>query len=102
MAGDAPAMRGGEDLLGRDVGVAGDAVLGGGSAALPFMAIGEADGEVHAVTGVMQRAEALAVEPVGSCPQRRIVFVPSGNGAILIDPRGREDRIRELAHRDVL
>ena len=43
MAADAPAMRRGEDFLGRNIGVAGDPVLRRRSAALPFMAIGKPD-----------------------------------------------------------
>src|SRR4051794_32010030 len=59
MAVDAPAMRRGEDLFGRDIGVAADAVLGERSAAFPFMAVGEPDGEVSARSRVLERAETL-------------------------------------------
>ena len=48
MALDAQRMRRGEDLLARDVGVADDAVLGARGAALPFVPVGEADGEIGA------------------------------------------------------
>ena len=46
-----PRMRRGEDFLGRDIGVAGDAVLGGRGAALPFMAIGKTDRQIGARAG---------------------------------------------------
>ncbi len=45
---DAQRVRRGEYLFGRDVGIAGDAVLGGGFASEPFMAIGQAECEVGA------------------------------------------------------
>ena len=48
MAADAPAMRRGEDFLGRDIGVAGDAVPGGRGAAFPFVAVGKPDRQVGA------------------------------------------------------
>ena len=93
-----PAMRRGEDFLGRDVGVAGDAVLGGRGAAFPFMAVGEADRQVGAGTGIMQRAEALAVEPVGALAQHRIVLPQAAIGA-LADRRARPRRSRPRACR---
>ena len=70
---DAPRMRRGEHFLGRDVGVAGDAVLGGRGAALPFMAVGQPDRQIGARSGEVQRGEALAVQPVGALAQRGIV-----------------------------
>src|SRR3954453_10156692 len=68
MAVDPPAMRRSEDLFGRNVGVTADAVLGERGAALPFMAVGEPDREVGARSRVLERAETLAVEPVGALP----------------------------------
>ena len=57
MAVDAPCMRRGEDLLGRDVRIAGDAVLGRRGAALPFVAVGKPDRQVGARPGIVQRRE---------------------------------------------
>ena len=54
---DAPGVRRGEDLFGRDVRIAGDAVLGGRGAALPFMAVGKSDRQVRARPGIMQRVK---------------------------------------------
>ena len=102
MAARLAGMRRGEDFLGRDVGVAGDAVLRGRGAALPFMAVGEADREVGAGPGIMQRVKALAVQPVGALAQRRVVLLPGRDGVVLIDARGGEDRVRKFCHRDVL
>jgi hypothetical protein len=94
-------MRRGEDLFGRDVRVAGDAVLGGRGAALPFMAVGEPDGQVGAGPGIMQRMEALAVQPFGPRAQRGVVFLPCRDGAIIVDPGGCENRVRQFRNRDV-
>ncbi len=89
-------MRRGEDFLGRDIGVAGDAVLGGGGAAFPFMAVGEPDREIGARPGIMQRVEALAVQPFGPLAQHGIVLLPRSDGVIIVDARGREDRVRQV------
>jgi hypothetical protein len=51
---DAPGMRGGEHFLGRDIGIAEHAVLGNRGAAMPFVIVGEPDGEVGARAGKMQ------------------------------------------------
>ena len=91
-----------EDFLGRNIGVAGDAVVGGRGAALPFMVVGEANGEIGAGPGIFQRAEALAVQPFGAAAQRGVMLFPGVDGTILVDTRGREDRIRQLGHRDIL
>ena len=99
---DPAGMRRGEDLLGRDVGVAGDAVLGGRGAAFPFVTVGQPDREIGARPGIMQRAEALRVQPFGPLPQRRVVLAPCGDGVVLVDARGREDRVGKLGDRDVL
>ena len=99
---DPPRMRRGEHFLGRDVGVAGDAVLGGRGAALPFMAVGQANGEVGAGPRIFQGAEALAVQPFGAAAQRGIVAFPGRNGAVIVDARSRKDRVRQFGHRDVL
>ena len=101
MAADAPAMRRGEDFLGRDIGVAGDAVLRGRGAALPFVAVGKTDRKVGARAGIFQRMETLAVQPVGALAQDGIVLLPCGDGAVLIDAGRREDRVRQFCHRDV-
>ncbi len=95
-------MRRGEDFLGRDVGVAGDTVLGRGRAALPFMAVSEANGEVDAGAGIFQRVEALAVQPFCALGQHCIVLVPGCDCAVLVDARGGKDRVRKLRNRDVL
>ena len=97
-----PAMRRGEDFLGRDVGIAGDAVLGGRGAAFPFVAVGETDRQIGARAGIFQRVKPLAVQPVGPLAQHRVVLLPCGDGAVLIHPRSRKDRIRQLRHRDIL
>ena len=102
MAADAPAMRRGEDFLGRDVGVAGDAVLGGRGAAFPFVAVGKTDRQVGAGPGIFQRMEALAVQPFGALAQHGVVLFPGRDRAVLIDARGRKDRVRQFCHRDVL
>jgi hypothetical protein len=94
-------MRRGEDFLGRDVGVAGDAVLGGRGAAFPFMAVGEPDRQIGAGPGIMQRVEALAVQPFGALAQHWHCAFPRRDGAILIDARGRKDRIGQLGDRDL-
>ena len=95
-------MRRGEDFLGRDVGVAGDAVLGGRGAAFPFMAVGEPDRQIRARAGIFQRVETLAVQPFGALAQHGVVLFPGRDGAVLIDARGRKDRIRQFCYRDVL
>jgi len=56
-------VRRGEHFFGRNIGVADDAVVGGGGAAYPFMAIGEPDRQIGAGSGVMQRMEPLRVQP---------------------------------------
>ena len=102
MAFDPPRMWRRKNFLGRDVGVAGDAVVGGRGAALPFMTVGKAYGEIGAGPGIFQRAEALAVQPFGSAAQRRVMLVPCRNGIVIVDARGRKDRIGELADCDIL
>ena len=66
------------------------------------MAVGETDGEVDARRRIMQRMEALAVQPLGALAQHRIVLVPGRDRAILVDARRREDRFRQFRDRDVL
>jgi len=78
-----------------------DAVLGRRGAALPLMAIGQADGEVGTGPGIFQRAEALAVQPFGALAQHRVVLVPGRDRAVLVDARGGKDRIRQLCHRNI-
>ena len=102
MPADAPAMRRGEDFLGRDVGVAGDAVPGGRGAAFPLVAVGEPDCQVRARAGIFQRVEALAVQPLGSLTQHGVVLFPGRDGAVLIDTGRCKDRIRQFRYRDVL
>ena len=94
-------VRRGEHLLGRDIGIAGDAVLGGRRAALPFMFVGEADRQVGARPGIMQGGEAMAVQPLGAAAQRRIMRRPGRDRIDGIDARGRENRRAELGHRHI-
>ena len=82
MAADAPAMRRGEDFLGRNVGVAGDAIPGGRGAAFPFVAVGKTDRQIRAGAGIFQCVEALAVQPLGPLAQHGVVLFPCGDGAI--------------------
>ena len=95
-------MRRGEDFLGRDVGVAGDAVPGGRRTAFPFVAVGKPDRQIGARAGIFQRVEALAIQPFGPLAQHGVVLFPCGDGAILIDARGCKDRVRQFCYRDVL
>src|SRR5580700_187956 len=73
---DPSCMWRGEDFLRRDICVAGDSVLRGGAAALPFMSVGKADRKVSTGSGKMQRAEPLAVQPLPSAAQHLIVLFP--------------------------
>ena len=66
------------------------------------MAVGEADREVGARAGILQRVKALAVQPFGALAQHGIVLLPGGDRVVLVDARGREDRVGQLCHRDVL
>ena len=66
------------------------------------MALGEPDREIHTRSGVMQRAEALPIQPFGPVAQRGIVLLPCCNGVVAIHARGSEDRVRELCDRDIL
>ena len=93
---DPPGVRRGEDLLGRNVGIAGDAVVGGGGAAFPFVAIGKPDRQVGAGSRIVQRAEALSVQPFGAVAQRGVVLFPRGDGVVIVDARGGEDGVGEL------
>ena len=68
-----------------------------GGAALPFVAVGEADREIGAGPGIMQGVKALAVQPFGAVAQRGVVLVPGRNRIIVVDARGGEDRLRQLA-----
>src|SRR5665647_1237999 len=97
-----PGVRGGEHFLGRNIRVAGNAVLGGRGAALPFMAVSEPDRKIRAGSGVMQRAESLSVQPFGPAAQRGVVLLPRCDGVIIIDARGSEDRVRQLCDGDIL
>ena len=99
---DAPRMRRGEDLLGRDVGIAGDAVLGGRGAALPFMTVGEADGEIGAGAGIMQRVKRWPFSHSVRLRSAALCVCPGRDGIGVVDARGGEDRVRQLADGDVL
>ena len=102
MTVDLPAMRRGEDFLSRDIGIADDAVPGDRRAAHPFVAVGKPDHQVRTRSGIMQRLEALSVEPCGPLAQHGVVLFPCGHGAIAIHARSREDGIRQPCHRDVV
>src|ERR1700686_1773650 len=95
-----PRMRRGEHFLGRNIGIACDAVSGAGGATYPFMALGEPDREIRAWSGVMQRTESLPIQPFGPAAQRGVVLLPCCNGIVAVHARGSEDRVRELSHRD--
>ncbi len=92
-------MRGREDLLGGDVGVAGHAVLGRRGAAVPLVSVGQADRQVGAGAGIMEGAEALSVQPLGLGAERRIMRRPGRHGILAVDAGGREDGLRQPAHR---
>ena len=66
------------------------------------MAVGKPDRQVGAGPGIMQRVKALAVQPFGALAQHGVVLLPVRDGAVMIDARGGEDRVRKLRHRDVL
>ncbi len=102
MAVDPARMRRGEDLLGRDVRIAGDPVLGRRRAALPVVAVGEPDGQIRARPGIMQRVKLLAVQPFRPAAESRIMRGPGRDRIVAIDARGGEDRLRKLADGDVI
>src|ERR1700761_3600760 len=102
MAVDPPRMRRGEDFLGGDVGVAGDAVFRSRTAALPFMPVGKSNREVGAGSGEMQRSETLPVQPLPALTQDFVVSVPRCDSIIPVDAGRREDGIRKLGDRRFL
>ena len=66
------------------------------------MAVGKPDRQIGARAGILQRVEALAIQPFGPLAQHGVVLFPCGDGAILIDARGCKDRVRQFCYRDVL
>ena len=96
---DLHRMRRGEDLFGRNVRVAGHAVLGCRCAAVPFVAIRQPDGQVRAGAGEMQRGETFAVQPAGALLEIGVMRRPGGDRIGDIDARRGEDRIGEPSHR---
>ena len=98
MAVDAGFVRGGEALFGGDVGVAVEAVAGGGAAAAPEVLVGEAYGEVGCVVGC-EEAEgvvALVVEEVDAAGEVGVVLLPVGDGVFAGDAGGVEDGVPEF------
>ncbi len=66
------------------------------------MAVGEPDRQVGAGSGIMQRVESVCAQPFGPAAQRGIVLVPGRDRIIIIDARGRKDRLRKLCDGDIL
>ena len=89
----------GEAFFGRDVGLAVDAVAGGGASAGPEMVVGEADGEVGETVGAVEveGVEAAVVEEVNALLEGVAVLLPGGDGIGGGDAGGGEDGIPELA-----
>src|SRR3984885_8412402 len=94
-------MRRGENFFRRNIRIAGDAVLGRGAAALPFMPVGKTDREVGARSGKMQRAESLPVQPLPSAAQYLIVSLPGGDGVIPVDPGSSQTSVGKLCDRGI-
>ena len=92
----------GEDLLGRDVRIADDAVLRRRGAALPLVAVGEPDGEIRSRTGIVQGVKFPRVQPFRASAQRRVMRVPGRNRIVVVDARSGEDRLRQLADGDLV
>ncbi len=98
MAVDACLVGGGEALFGGDVGVAVEAVAGGGSAAGPEVLVGETDGEVGGVVGG-EEAEgvvSLVVEEVDALGEVSVVLLPVGDGVFAGDAGSEEDGLPEV------
>ena len=85
MAVDPARMRGGEDLFGRDVGIADDAVLRRGGAALPLVAVGEPDREISSRTGIVQGVKFPRVQPFRALAQRSVMRIPGRNRIVVVD-----------------
>src|SRR5690606_18648293 len=94
--------RRGENFLGGYVRIAGHAIPGHRSSAHPFMAVRKPDGEVGSRPGETQRMETVPVEPLRALAQGRIVRLPRADRIVAIGAAGREDRIRQLRHRNVV
>src|ERR1700761_2934789 len=94
-------MRRGENFFRRNIRIAGDAVLGRGAAALPFMPVGKTDREVGAGSGKMQRAESLPVQPLPSAAQYFVVSLPGRNRILPVDPGSGENGVRKLCDRGI-
>ena len=97
-----PRMRRGEHFLGRDVWIADDPVLGDGGAAHPFVAVSEPDGQGGAGSRIVQRAETVGGQPFRPAAQGCVVLLPCRDRVIVIDARGREDRLSKLCDRDIV
>src|SRR6185437_5675317 len=101
MALDPARMGRGEDLLGRNVGIAGDSVLRRRRAALPVMAVGEADGEIRSRPGIVEGVKFPRVQPFRPSAERRVVRGPGLNRIGIVDAGRGEDRLRQLADGDL-
>src|SRR5690606_11941562 len=66
------------------------------------MAVRKPDGEVGSRPGETQRMETVPVEPLRALAQGRIVRLPRADRIVAIGAAGREDRIRQLRHRNVV
>jgi len=66
------------------------------------MAVGKPDRQVGARSGIMQGVEPLSVQPFGALAQHGIVLPPRRDGVIVINPRGREDRVGEFFDRNIV
>src|SRR5574337_621891 len=73
---DAMRMRRCEHFLGRDVWIAGDSILGGRRAALPFVGVGESDREIRSRAPVVKGAEPPGVQPLRAPAESQIVRAP--------------------------
>src|ERR1700733_5570685 len=72
MAVDATRMGRRKHLFGRNVRIAGDAVLRRRRAALPVVAVSKADGEIRAWTGIMESVKLPGVQPFRPLTQRSV------------------------------
>src|SRR5664279_4975343 len=102
MAADTPGVRRGEDLFGRNVRVAGNAIFCGRSAALPFVSVGKANRQIGTPSAKMKRTKSLPVQPFGSLAKPGVVIFPCCDSTVLVDPRCCKYGIGELSHGDIL
>jgi len=96
---DARAVRGGEDLLGRDIGDAVEAVAGRRAAAHPEVIVGEADAEIGSRAAEVKRTVALVVQLCGPLVQVPVVVAPGGDRVRPVDAGRGEDRLPEMGQR---